>query len=197
MNPIHLAATKGSSEMMLLLLKNPMIDIQVTNEAGVNAFWIACRCGHGNLMQILAERGIDIMITNDKGINVLHLAVIKNYDYIVKMLLESDFPMERETAEGMTALQLAAYHGREQIIDLFIEHLKLQDDPDLKNLILNKVNPKKNYSTLAYAILRKEWNIAKKLIEFEARCYYDETNDSKDFSPIFMAVQYDDDENIT
>ena len=69
------------------------------------------------------------------------------------MLLKSDYPLEVETNEGMTALQLAAYHGREEIIDLFIEHLKEKDNQDLKNLVLNKVNPKKNYSTLAYAIL--------------------------------------------
>jgi ankyrin repeat protein len=148
-------------------------------------------------MEILAQRGIDIMIRNKQGLNVFHLAVIKNFGQIIKMLLKSGYPLGVETNEGMTALQLAAYHGREDIIDLFIEHLREKEDQDLKNVVLNKVNPKKNYSTLAYAILQKEWTIAQKLIEFEARCYYCETDDSKDFSPIFMAVQYDDDENIT
>ena len=53
-----------------------VLNITVTNEAGVNAFWIACRVGHGNIMEILAKHDIDIMISNKQGLNVLHLAVV-------------------------------------------------------------------------------------------------------------------------
>ena len=78
-----IAASKGSSEIMELLLLNKHLDIQVTNESGVNAFWIACFYGHGNIMKLLSSRNIDLMTVNDKGLNVMHLAVIKNHKHIV------------------------------------------------------------------------------------------------------------------
>lgn len=62
---------------MKVLIKNPMIDIQVTEpETGVNAFWLAAFYGHGQVMKVLAEKGIDIFNVNKvTGSNVLHIAV--------------------------------------------------------------------------------------------------------------------------
>lgn len=157
--------------------------------------------------------------------NSLHLAVSRNHVNIVEMLLDSDFPMDLETIDGMTAFQLAAYHGHSTIITKMINYLKRVDNPDFIDLILNKVNPRSNLSTLAYAILncgdggakgaikqaekgdakavekqkqaatalaeqqQAYLEISKELIEFGACSYYNETDEQKDFSPIFMAVQ--------
>lgn len=57
------------------------------------------------------------------------------------------------------------------------------------DLVLNKVNSKSHLSTLAYSILHRHYNISSLLIEFGAQSYYGETDEQKDFSPIFMAVQ--------
>jgi len=102
--PIISAAAKGSAEMIELILINRTLNINVINEQGINAFWVACLYGHGTVMRILAENGIDIFSSNKYGINVLHLAVSKNFVNIVEMLLESNFPMDLETEDGMTAL---------------------------------------------------------------------------------------------
>ena len=42
------------------MLMNTMIDLNKEDEEGLNAFWIAARCGHGDVMRVLAEHGIDI-----------------------------------------------------------------------------------------------------------------------------------------
>ena len=73
------------------------------NESGVNAFWIACMYGHGQLMRTLSDKGINVLCKNERKINALHLAVDKNYVSIVEMLLESGFPLDCETDTGMTA----------------------------------------------------------------------------------------------
>ena len=183
------AASKGSLEMLDLILTNRNIDIQIKNENGVNAFWIACLYGHGDTMKTLAEKDIDIFCTNPSKVNVLHLATNKNYKNIVTMLLDSEYPLDLETDEGMTAFQLAAYHGHIEIVKQIIAYLKIREDKELKELVLNKVNPKSHLSTLGYSILSQNFEISKLLIEFGARSYYNETDKQMDFSPIFMAVQ--------
>ena len=62
---------------MNIMLQNPTIDITVVEpETGVNSFWIAANYGHGQIMQVLAEKGIDIFNKNIiTGSNALHLAV--------------------------------------------------------------------------------------------------------------------------
>lgn len=45
---------------MRLLLENKKIEINKQDEDGLNAFWIAARCGHGDVLRVLAEHGIDI-----------------------------------------------------------------------------------------------------------------------------------------
>ena len=45
--PIICAATKGNIDMVRLLLKNKTLNLNVVNEQGVNAFWVACMYGHG------------------------------------------------------------------------------------------------------------------------------------------------------
>ena len=62
--PIMSAAAKGSKEMIELCLMNKTMDIQVVNNLGVNAFWVACMYGHGLAMRILAEAGIYLFCTN-------------------------------------------------------------------------------------------------------------------------------------
>ena len=148
--------------------------------------------GHGNVMKTLSELAIDIFVKNEQLVNALHLAITKDHFPIVKMLLESDFPLDEETDNGMTAFQLAAYHGRLDIIKYMIQYLKDKQNEEYKNYILNKVNPFSHLSTLAYSILNQNNEISQALIVFGAMAYYDETDEQRDFSPIFMAVQKDD-----
>ena len=102
--PLFCAAAKGCLRMMKLILLNKTVNINVKDETGVNAFWLACKYGHGQLMKYLAEQGIDVLVTNEQSVNALHLAVSKNYINIVKLLINSDFPIDLETLDGMTAL---------------------------------------------------------------------------------------------
>ena len=126
---------------------------------------------------------------------------------------------------------MAAYNGHSEVVEKIINHLKKHDNLEYTDLILNKVNPYSNLSTLAYAILNcgdggakgntklfhinkkdtskknkkkkdekidpneiknlkfaEYFEIAKMLIENDAKSYYEDGDEQKDFSPIFMAV---------
>ena len=60
-SPIISAASKGSEEMINLILENKNINIHMVNEHGVNAFWVAAFYGHGTIMTILAKKGINTL----------------------------------------------------------------------------------------------------------------------------------------
>ena len=110
--------------MLELMLRNKSMDINVCdNNSGVNAFWLACLYGHGNIMSMLAEAGADIYVTNHRKVNVLHLAILKNHYEIVKMLIESGFSLNEETSDGSSALHLVALTNHHQIGDLILNHL--------------------------------------------------------------------------
>lgn len=86
-----------------------MIDINKRDSEGLNAFWIACICGNGAVMKVLAERGIDIMNTDKFGNNVLHVAAKHaRLKQVLRMLIESKFPLEEINYDGDTALHVAA-----------------------------------------------------------------------------------------
>jgi len=71
--PLKIAATKGSDKFVKLMLENKMIDINKKDEKGLNAFWIAAKHGHGEVMRVLAEHGIEIYNADEGGNNALHL----------------------------------------------------------------------------------------------------------------------------
>ena len=72
------------------MLENKMIDINKKDEEGLNAFWIAARCGHGSIMGVLAENGIDIYNTDARGNNALHMsAKFENRYAICDLLVKS------------------------------------------------------------------------------------------------------------
>jgi len=86
-----------------------MIDINKQDEEGVNAFWIAARCGHGDIMRVLAQHGIDIYNTDPKGNNALHISArMESRKNIVKMLVDSNYDLDIPNNEGDTAAHIAA-----------------------------------------------------------------------------------------
>lgn len=48
--PIMVASAVGSTDFINLLLKNKNLNLEVKDKTGINAFWVACFYGHGNIM---------------------------------------------------------------------------------------------------------------------------------------------------
>ena len=91
------------------MLENKMIDINKQDEQGLNAFWIAARCGHGDIMRALAEHGIEIYNTDERGNNALHLSArFENRFSILEMLVKSRYDLNISNNDGDTACHIAA-----------------------------------------------------------------------------------------
>ena len=91
---LNLLLIFDSPKFMRLMLENKMVDIDKTDEEGLNAFWIAARCGHGEIMRVLAEHRINIYNTDKKGNNALHMsAKFENRFSICDLLVQSDYDL--------------------------------------------------------------------------------------------------------
>jgi len=86
-----------------------MIDINKQDEDGLNAFFIAAKHGHGEVMRVLAEHGVEIYNTDRDGNNVLHMCAGFEERYnILEMLVKSRFDLNLRNVNGDTAVHIAA-----------------------------------------------------------------------------------------
>ena len=60
------------------MLNNKVLNINMSDSFGVNAFWISAFYGYADIMKRLMEKGADIYARNHNGSNVLHISVKKN-----------------------------------------------------------------------------------------------------------------------
>ena len=161
-----------------------MIDINKTDSEGLNAFWIAGRCGHGEIMQVLAEHGIDIFNKDKQGNTVLHTAArYPERKNILKMLLDSHFPTDITNVDGDTALHIAAQRNNKEAIELLLEagaEIDALNNASLTPLYLAILNERS-----------EESETAQDLLNAGAQVFIDGTDEQKDRSPIFLVIRRD------
>ena len=120
---LNVCVCNFSENFVRLMLENKMIDINKEDEDGVNAFWIAARCGHGDTMRVLAEHGINIYNTDRKnGNNALHLAArFENRHNILDMLVRSKYDLNRQNHMGDSAMHIAGQKGNFRQLETLIQ----------------------------------------------------------------------------
>ncbi|KAK1700088.1 ankyrin repeat-containing domain protein, partial [Colletotrichum godetiae] len=85
--PLHLAAAKGHSGCVELLLTLEIIDER--DEDGCTPLWRACVNGHEHIVEFLIEQGADCGSANFDGNMPLHIAAsFGNYTIIERLLNE-------------------------------------------------------------------------------------------------------------
>jgi len=164
-----------------------MIDINKQDEDGLNAFFIAAKHGHGEVMRVLAEHGIDIYNTDRDGNNVLHMcAGIPERFEILEMLVKSRYDLNLHNAKGDTAAHHAALKGN-------LKHLRaLVDWGADVNLFNNHA-----LTPLYLAVLNNWTDCIDFLLESGARVYNHGDDIQKDRSPIFLAIRLEQEDTLT
>ena len=168
-----------SEKFMRLLLENKMIEINKQDEDGLNAFWIAARCGHGEVLKVLAEKSIDLYNCDKRGNNALHMSArYKDRFRICELLVNSKYDLNLTNLNGDTATHIAAQKGN-------LEHLEALLDAGSDFDVLNN----HALSPLYLAVLSKHDDCVHALLEAGAKAFFGGTDREKDRSPVFLAIR--------
>lgn len=108
--PILVAACRGDTECLKLLLRNKTMNINASDrETGVNAFWTAAFYGHGDCLSVLANTGINIFSKHKELLtNALHVSILNKHYEVALQLINSGFPVDQLMQNGFPPLMLSA-----------------------------------------------------------------------------------------
>ncbi|MBM4028247.1 MAG: hypothetical protein FJ280_23065 [Planctomycetes bacterium] len=109
---LHLAAAKGDSRMMALLLTHLGRSSMPETIVGINPIHIAAAEGHLSIIRLLIQKGASVRSKDRFGRMPVHFAAGSDQLAAVKMLVDLDQSMEGETdMYGHTPLHWAARFG--------------------------------------------------------------------------------------
>jgi len=118
--PLLVAASKGHSDIVKLLLKNGA-DLAALDDCGNNVLHVACAKGRADVVSRLLKAGCDALAKAGNGATALHLAARKGHDDVVELLLEHGVDIELVDSKGATALHAACSGGYEDVVALLIK----------------------------------------------------------------------------
>jgi ankyrin repeat protein len=118
-SPLHLAAQKGSMDVVELLLANKA-DINARAGRGATPLHKAAAEGHISVAELLLANKAEIDARDNLGRTALHWAVLNSHHEMVQLLLANNADVNiREKVFGYTALHLAAL-GHKDVAELLL-----------------------------------------------------------------------------
>ena len=112
--PLHVAAEKGSLEVLKILIQSNKFNINAKDVDGKTPLILAVTNGHIEIVQHLLNNSNCNLQTNDhnNGWNALHFCISNGNLEIVKLLLQKNISVDQKGFKnGWTALHLAVMKG--------------------------------------------------------------------------------------
>ncbi|XP_078399023.1 ankyrin-2-like isoform X5 [Cetorhinus maximus] len=114
------AARAGNLDKVLEYLKGG-IDINTSNQNGLNALHLAAKEGHVELVQELLERGAVVDSSTKKGNSALHIASLAGQTDVVRTLVKQGANINSQSQNGFTPLYMAAQENHIEVVRLLLE----------------------------------------------------------------------------
>ena len=125
-----IAATEGSMNVALFLMKQPTVNINALNAKGESPLMMAALKGRLDMVRALIAAKADV---NKPGWTPLHYAASNSEPEsraVVALLLESYAYIDAESPNKTTPLMMAAHYGHADVVKLLLEE---GADPNLRN----------------------------------------------------------------
>ncbi|XP_060682548.1 ankyrin-2b [Hemiscyllium ocellatum] len=114
------AARAGNLDKVLEFLKGG-IDINTSNQNGLNALHLAAKEGHVDLVQELLERGAVVDSSTKKGNSALHIASLAGQTEVVRTLVKQGANINSQSQNGFTPLYMAAQENHIEVVRFLLE----------------------------------------------------------------------------
>ncbi|XP_039194233.1 ankyrin-2 isoform X38 [Crotalus tigris] len=115
------AARAGNLDKVVEYLKGG-IDINTSNQNGLNALHLAAKEGHVGLVQELLERGSAVDSATKKGNTALHIASLAGQAEVVKVLVKEGANINAQSQNGFTPLYMAAQENHIDVVKYLLEN---------------------------------------------------------------------------
>mmetsp|Transcript_29549 Transcript_29549/g.42188 ORF Transcript_29549/g.42188 Transcript_29549/m.42188 type:complete len:392 (-) Transcript_29549:743-1918(-) len=119
LTPLILAATKGHSEVVSILLENGA-SVKATTKNGSTPLHRAAYEGHVKVVNILLNNRSPMEVTTENGSTPLILAALAGRSEVVSVLLARGALIEAAEKNGNRALHLAARRGHSEVASLLL-----------------------------------------------------------------------------
>ncbi|XP_064923926.1 ankyrin-3 isoform X33 [Columba livia] len=115
------AARAGNLEKALDYLKNG-VDINISNQNGLNALHLASKEGHVEVVAELIQRGASVDAATKKGNTALHIASLAGQAEVVKVLVTNRANVNAQSQNGFTPLYMAAQENHLEVVKFLLDN---------------------------------------------------------------------------
>uniref|UniRef100_A0A8C4ZPS2 Ankyrin 1, erythrocytic b n=1 Tax=Gadus morhua TaxID=8049 RepID=A0A8C4ZPS2_GADMO len=115
------AARSGNLDKALDHIKN-RIDINISNQNGLNGLHLASKEGHVKMVLELLHNGIVLETTTKKGNTALHIAALAGQERVVAELVNYGANVNSQSQKGFSPLYMAAQENHLEVVKFLLEN---------------------------------------------------------------------------
>ncbi|KAJ7988486.1 hypothetical protein DPEC_G00324060 [Dallia pectoralis] len=115
------AARSGNLDKALDHIKNG-IDINISNQNGLNGLHLASKEGHVKMVLELLHSGIVLETTTKKGNTALHIAALAGQEKVVAELVNYGANINSQSQKGFSPLYMAAQENHLEVVKFLLEN---------------------------------------------------------------------------
>lgn len=115
------AARSGNLDKALDHIKNG-IDINTSNQNGLNGLHLASKEGHVKMVLELLHAGIELEATTKKGNTALHIAALAGQEKVVAELVHYGANVNAQSHKGFSPLYMAAQENHLEVVKFLLEN---------------------------------------------------------------------------
>jgi len=130
---LHIAASKGDGEMVLLMLRK-RANIDAQDYFGNTALFYAIDKGRDDVVHMLVRQGASVSLADFRGNTPLHVAASKNNENMVKLLLARGVDAEAVNNSNMKPAQQTSVPRIADLIEA-AQQQKLDGNTDSKQIL--------------------------------------------------------------
>jgi len=112
---LHIAASKGHSETVRVLLEKAEANLPIGDGDGRTPLHLAASSGHAETVRVLLAKA-DPTVTTKDGKTALHFAAENGHAEVTRALVEAGAPVSGLTKDGHTPLHIAVRNGDEEVV---------------------------------------------------------------------------------